>query len=139
MGDITANFSRSEFACKGIHCCEHSSPINEGLVTLLQLVRNTVGGPLHVNSGYRCNKHNRQTTGASSTSQHCLGKAADIQCPKGWKYRDFYNLCSEVFEAGGVGAYTENFVHVDVRGNRARWAYYKGKPSTLEKVLEFYD
>jgi hypothetical protein len=31
------------------------------------------------------------------------------------------------FAEGGIGAYDSNFLHVDVRGHRARWARVRGK------------
>jgi len=37
-------------------------------------------GPVFINSGYRCPDLNKAVGGAS-TSQHCLGQAADIEVP----------------------------------------------------------
>ena len=35
-------------------------------------------GPVHINSGFRCPDLNK-AVGGTSTSQHCLGQAADIE------------------------------------------------------------
>jgi hypothetical protein len=39
-----------------------------------------------------------------------------------------YELASQVplFAEGGIGAYDTDFLHLDVRGHRARWARVRG-------------
>ncbi|UCC79175.1 MAG: hypothetical protein JSW64_13005 [Candidatus Zixiibacteriota bacterium] len=44
----------------------------------LQPVRDEIGAPIRINSGYRCPSVNK-LVGGSSTSQHCLGEAADCE------------------------------------------------------------
>lgn len=44
---------------------------------VLDPLREAWGGPIHVNSGYRCPELNR-IVGGTSTSQHQRGEAADI-------------------------------------------------------------
>ena len=73
MGDLSQNFSRSEFMCK---CCGEAK-VEPGLVAALQELRDLAGAPITVISGYRCPKHNAAVGGAKA-SQHMLGKAADI-------------------------------------------------------------
>lgn len=51
--------------------------------TVLEPVRAHVGRAIRVNSGLRCPELNAATAGASATSQHTLGQAADI-CVPGW-------------------------------------------------------
>lgn len=48
---------------------------------LLQPIRDHVGRPVRINSGYRCAARNAATHGSSPTSQHVLGEAADISVP----------------------------------------------------------
>lgn len=48
------------------------------LCAVLEEVRLTVGKPISVSSGYRCQKLNR-VIGSKDTSQHVLGCAADIK------------------------------------------------------------
>ncbi len=43
----------------------------------LQVLRDELGEPIHINSGYRSANYNRKINGAKN-SQHVLGKAADI-------------------------------------------------------------
>lgn len=49
--------------------------------TILQPVRDYIGRPLRINSGFRSPEKNAATPGASATSQHCFGEAADIAVP----------------------------------------------------------
>lgn len=49
--------------------------------TVLQPIRDHVGRPVKVNSGYRSPAKNAATPGSSSTSQHMYGEAADIAIP----------------------------------------------------------
>ena len=80
-------FKEKEFACK---CCGQL-PLSTGsgqaprenvkaLVSeVLDPVRERLGMPIVVNSGYRCEKHNKDVGGVKN-SQHLKGEAADIHC-----------------------------------------------------------
>ena len=46
---------------------------------VLQPLRDAWGGPLFINSGYRCLELNK-AVGGVPTSQHCLGEGADVGC-----------------------------------------------------------
>ena len=72
MGDLSRNFSSSEFVCP--HCGEVE--IDPLLVATLQRIRDRAG-PVVVTSGYRCPVHN-EAVGGVKNSQHLYGKAADI-------------------------------------------------------------
>jgi zinc D-Ala-D-Ala carboxypeptidase len=50
-------------------------------LTILQPIRDHLGRPVHVNSGFRCPARNAATPGSSATSQHMYGEAADICVP----------------------------------------------------------
>lgn len=52
------------------------------VICLLDPLREAYGGPIYVNSGYRCPKLNAAVNG-SPTSQHVKGEAADIDTRKG--------------------------------------------------------
>ena len=61
-----------------------NTPSEEGVLKLQKLIeavldplREWWGGPIKVNSGYRCEALN-EAVGGSDTSQHRLGEAADI-------------------------------------------------------------
>ena len=75
------HFKLEEFRCK---CCgELPSFAKENVEALVGKVldgaRARLGKPVTVNSGYRCEKHNREVGGAAN-SQHMKGEAADIRC-----------------------------------------------------------
>ena len=142
MGNMTKNFDRSEFACKGMNCCGHSSPISTALVDRLQQARDkaceAMGADvsLNINSGFRCVRHNSRTPNASPRSQHCHGLAADVRKPANMTLRELYLIADLLFPDGGVGVYpTDGFVHVDVRGTRVRFAYINGREVPLETAL----
>ncbi|MBQ9527846.1 MAG: hypothetical protein IJR68_09555 [Fretibacterium sp.] len=66
-------FRPEEFKCP---CCGQGSPALM-LVLWLDLFRAAWGGPVKVNSGFRCPAHNAEVGGAEK-SRHLLGCAADI-------------------------------------------------------------
>jgi len=61
--------------------------------------------------------------GGVQHSEHLLGMAADVAIP-GASLQRMYELALEgpQFAEGGIGVYDTNFLHVDVRERRARWA-----------------
>ena len=121
MGDMTKNFSRKEFACKGTNCCGHSAPISPLLIDALEKLRAIVGKPLVINSGFRCKTHNAKIGGAVD-SRHTFGDAADVKTPSELTDEQFAKLAEQVeaFRTGGIGIYSGR-VHLDVRKIRARW------------------
>ena len=100
--------------------------IDESLVMLLQCIREHFGKPITITSGYRTATHNTAVGGAKS-SQHLLGRAADIQV-QGVSVEDVAAYAESLMSAwGGVGRYpvkagrAEGWVHVDTRPNKSRW------------------
>ena len=66
-------FTPEEFLCP---CCGEGRA-SRLLVLWLDLLRRGWGGPLRVNSGYRCAAHNREVGGVPR-SRHLVGCAADV-------------------------------------------------------------
>lgn len=98
--------------------------IDPVLLDKLDLVREEFGESITITSGYRSPAHNAKIGGAPS-SQHCLGKAADIRPSISSKEKldKLYLLCEKYFEAVGDGR-NKGFVHVDTRtGKKRRWNY----------------
>ena len=94
------------------------------LLQKLDLVREELGEPISITSGYRSPKHNAKI-GGSLSSQHCLGKAADIRPSRTSKDKldILYSICEKHFEAVGDGR-SRGFIHVDIRkGRKRRWDY----------------
>ena len=131
MGDLSAHFSREELQCR---CCGELK-INSRLVEGLEALRELAGVLVVVHAGYRCARHNAEVGGVPH-SEHTLGLAADVHLPD-MSLQQMYELASSVaqFAEGGIGVYDENFLHVDVRGHRARWARVKGRYVGIEALV----
>ena len=125
---LTENFSKREFDCKdGTTTPDDLMDNLRKLAENLQKIRDEIGSPIRVMSGYRSPEYNKRVGGAKK-SQHVLAKAADLQV-SGMSTTDLANTIKQlikdgVVDPGGVGLY-ETFVHYDVRGRNARW-YGKG-------------
>ena len=122
MGDLSKDFSRSEFACKGKGCCGGAAPVHPALIAGLQELRDRVDLPLIIPSGFRCVVHNARVGGVPD-SQHTLAMAADVLCPAGWSAEQLAKEAEkvEVFRRGGIDIYPGR-IHVDVREDGpARW------------------
>ena len=123
---ITKNFNRSEFECKdGSPMTENQFKNIQELANNLQVLRDALDKPIHITNAYRSRNHN-QSIGGSKTSQHILGKAADIYVedltPKALA-KVIEGLIEEgKMSEGGIGIYTKNkFVHYDIRKFKVRW------------------
>jgi uncharacterized protein YcbK (DUF882 family) len=132
---LSANFSSNEFMCS---CGCKRSFVEPRLVNGLQKLRDLLGLPIKITSGYRCIKSNEEA-GGGKNSQHLYGKAADIVVP-GASLKAVLGaaLMVEEFEGGGIGIYpTDGFVHVDVRNGKARWGRIgKGKKAKYVSIDE---
>lgn len=117
MGDLTLNFSRSEFQCA---CGCGFDNISLALVDDLQKIRSHFGATIKINSGCRCFKHNKEV-GGSEHSRHLMGIAADIVVMS-YPTDIVHRYIDTVFTSNnGLGMYS-TFIHYDVRKDeRARW------------------
>lgn len=89
------------------------------LINKLQILRDKVGGPINVNSGFRSAEHNR-SVGGSLNSAHLIGAGADIWTPK-LSTMQLARLIQKTFgKEVAIGAHPDfAYVHFDVvyRGN----------------------
>lgn len=127
MGDLSIHFSEHEFRCQRV-CCGGTSVTSTRLLRGLELFREMLQVPgtpevsVIINSGFRCNKHNKRVNG-SENSQHTKGRAADIKKIPGLTIDRMATLAQGVgvFNQGGIGKYDWG-IHVDVRKTSpARW------------------
>jgi uncharacterized protein YcbK (DUF882 family) len=121
---LTENFNLEEWRCKD------GTPVPENLICNvqkcaenLQVLRDYLGEPVKLNSGYRTPEYNKKIGGAPK-SQHTLGKAADItvksKTPKQLKAVIEKLIKEGKMHNGGIGEY-KGFIHYDVRPKPARW------------------
>lgn len=121
---LTKNFDLAEFACKdGTPVPPELIPNIQVLAMNLQVLRDHLGEPIHLNSGYRTPTYNAKV-GGKPNSYHPKGKAGDITCksktPKQLAAIIEKLIATKKMKQGGLGVYP-GFVHYDVRGTKARW------------------
>ncbi|MGB9072064.1 MAG: D-Ala-D-Ala carboxypeptidase family metallohydrolase [Terriglobales bacterium] len=131
MGDLSAHFSKAEFAC---HCCGQLK-VELRLIDALEQLRGLAGKSIVVHDGYRCPAHN-QKVGGVSHSEHTQGTASDVEIP-GLSLQQMYELALQVpeFAQGGIGVYDGGFLHVDVRQHVARWARVRGQYVGIQHLI----
>lgn len=122
---LTPNFSSSELGC-GIavsddpdaphdpECYHWPDMINLTAVRLLQVVRNTIGSPIQVTSGVRCETYNNSLSGSSTESAHMKGRAFDFNAMGVVSYEELKEIA---YNAGFTYAYVGNgYVHAQYDG-----------------------
>lgn len=95
--------------------------VDDGLVYILQRIRDRFQRPVVVTSGYRTVAYNK-AIGGSTGSNHTKGLAADIQV-KG-VHPAIVAMYAEELRAGGIGLYAYSdggFCHIDTRAVKYRW------------------
>ncbi len=116
MGDLSENFSRSEFMCK---CGCGFSTVDVDLLATLEVVRKKFRQPIKINSACRCEEYNALIGGAQA-SKHKQGIAADITVKNIKPYDVYLFLDGYMPNSYGLGTY-KAFTHIDVRKTKARW------------------
>jgi uncharacterized protein YcbK (DUF882 family) len=99
--------------------------IDPRLVRVLAQISAAYNKPIQLVSGHR----QPHVIGTSSTSQHTLGKAADIRVA-GVGVEELRDVAIKL-GARGVGIYPEKgFVHIDVRDKKYLWVYTQADGET---------
>jgi len=128
---LTPNFALREFQCHdGVGVPEELMENVTLLAENLQVIRDEIGKPIRIISGYRHPEYNKKIGGAKK-SQHMTAKAADLKV-SGMEPVELWRVIIKLIKegklhAGGVGLYT-TFVHYDVRGTNARWYGKNARP-----------
>ncbi len=114
--DISKYFNDEEMACP---CCGDIK-MDERFLEMLLKFRIAWAKPMHVNSAYRCLKHNAEV-GGSPGSKHTIGEAIDISVVGSERFA-FIKLAIKT-GFGGIGI-ARTFVHLDSRKKPfALWTY----------------
>lgn len=111
---LTEHFKVKEFACKdGTDIIK----IDDDLLEILESLRQKLGKPIKIISGYRTKEYNKKCGGAYN-SYHLLGKAADIRIDT--MDPILVGLYAASLGAKGIGIY-KDFTHIDVRDISYMW------------------
>lgn len=126
---LTEHFKLSEFRCKNGRDVPPELLGNvQRLANNLQVLREYLGKPIIIASGYRDPEYNRRVGGAKN-STHMEGEAGDlivIGMSPAQVHAAILKLIAEgKMHNGGLGLYEgegdDGFVHYDVRDKPARW------------------
>lgn len=122
---VAENFQAKDFDCPCKHCRE--TLVDLKLIEQLQYMRELLGIPLVVTSGYRCQAHQDELAAqgyeTAKNSMHLVGGAADVRTGKHSGVGLERAARKAGFRAVGVGG---SWAHVDVRdGKDRRWIYSK--------------
>jgi uncharacterized protein YcbK (DUF882 family) len=123
---LTANFNITEWMCHD--GCSVPYDLVENVrqcAANLQILRDEIGKPIVIVSGFRNPSYNQRIGGAKK-SFHMTGLAADIRV-RSMSPHEVADTIERLIkdgrmEQGGIGTYDEDgFTHYDCRGTRARW------------------
>lgn len=92
--------------------------VSKYLLKILDRLREKIGEPVYINSGYRTPEHNKKV-GGTTLSYHQFGMAADIRADKHTP-KQLYEILDEIMEGWGGLEEHETFVHVDTRTKKWR-------------------
>jgi LAS superfamily LD-carboxypeptidase LdcB len=136
---LSVNFTVGELARSGGKVFAKAR-IDPKLVSALQQLREKIGKPMRVTSGYRPYLYNvdlytKTYKRKPTLSRHSSGQAADVKIA-GMTGMEIAKAAIDVLGAEigvGIGA---DYAHIDVRGQWARWSYRKNKADKDRDVAE---
>ena len=112
---VGQHFKVKEFACKD---GSQVVFIDSYLVSILDILRNQVGKPVIINSGYRTPERNKKVDGAKY-SYHMRGMAADIRI-NGMSAKEIADKLDKIIpNECGIIVYSK-WVHIDTRTSKYR-------------------
>lgn len=123
----SAYFKKEEFTCK---CGCGSNKTVSKLVSTLDIIRASIGAPVIIISGTRCQAHNDRQKGSVKNSSHITGEAADFQV-KGFNAKQLIERVYSLYKQGRLPYLKycycpgQNTVHVDVDAKKTRSRVFK--------------
>jgi zinc D-Ala-D-Ala carboxypeptidase len=108
------SFTLEELKCKCGKCDSKGLEMRAAFMDKLQALRNKLGFPLHITSGYRCPAHNASISKTGSDGVHTTGQAVDIAI----RGEEAIKLLKAAIDAGftGIGIDQQGasrFIHLD--------------------------
>ena len=101
LHELTYSLTAQQRGIENIPTEEHKRNLTRLVDCVLDPIREEWGGPIIVNSGYRCPELNKAVGGAQY-SYHMKGMAADIRPKNGLVYK-LYELIVYLFSTGQLG------------------------------------
>ena len=113
-------FNIDEFKCKGKNCCGGIQRMDSLFLAQIDNARDYAEVPFVINSGHRCEKHNKEV--GSTSKNHTSGKATDIECLTGpHRLKIVMGLIRAGFRRIGI---SKTFIHADSMDEIASiWLY----------------
>jgi len=99
--------------CEDIRC--HYTLIDERVIQLFEKLREAVGYPIYISSGFRCQKYNEhEKVLGTARSKHTMGYAIDIRPKEGTQFFNLLRAAEKIFPF--VLEYKNDyFIHCDIR------------------------
>lgn len=97
--------------------------MSKKLLSKLDMIREELGKPIHINSGYRTEAHNKKV-GGTSKSSHLKGLAVDISCKNSLDRFKLVDLFMK-YEITRIGV-ADTFIHIDIDKDKSQhvmWTY----------------
>lgn len=137
---LSKNFTVGEFIKSGRRRFDKAR-IDPGLVQCLQTIRDHVGKPVVITSGYRSYQYNIDLYKARkqkpTKSQHSSGRAADIKI-SGMTGVETAKAAIDACKCNislGIGS---SYIHLDVRGVFKVWKYGRVSNKQIEEVKRYH-
>lgn len=90
-------------------CCGQVH-MNDAFMQKLDRIRERLGVPLHINSGYRCPEHNNRVSSTGEAGPHTTGRAVDIAADSRLRYLVATAALAEGMTRIGIA---RTFIHID--------------------------
>lgn len=123
------HFTLDEFKCK---CGCEGNQIDPKLVDILDDIREELGFPMVISSGYRCPAHNNAVSTTGLNGPHTTGKAADVAVMG----MEAFLVLQSATKSGKIygiginqkGPHNKRFLHLDMLDSSASfrptiWSY----------------
>jgi uncharacterized protein YcbK (DUF882 family) len=111
------HFKPAEFACRCGECGSDGNEMNLDFVDSLDQLRERLGYPMTITSGYRCPAYNERISTTGKDGPHTTGRAADVLISGEQAFR-LVQQCSLGGWMSGIGIkqkgpHEKRFIHLD--------------------------